>query len=388
MPAPALPPASATGSSAGGGAARAIAPGSSPATAPGLHVLVADARDGYAWRTAATLVESGFDADQWIGNACQPAPVGDWRSRMPHGEREISVRSLRRRIGSLVLVLVVALAGSTVGAGPASAAPGIDPDNGNFAQWMFHSGGNYDLVIDAFDFGGDGGTVGLANRNGSSAQLWFQEGGTYEAYFHPGYNRWLCMGRNSTWWGETVRVQNCNGSPLQRWNVLRYTAQYYTLQAWDDTSLCVDVVSSNYSHGQRLQLWGCNSGAGAQTWPTARCHGSGCEGYKPFDRDCQFAGSYIGKDVSEDGTRVWLTFARGCQSIWASGRKGGSIGPTIQNRMFQDKDFSRYSYFSAGGATNETITTAMWSTATSGRDFKACMDLDGTKRYALCTGIF
>ncbi|MCW6006751.1 transglycosylase SLT domain-containing protein [Micromonospora sp. CPCC 205371] len=38
--------------------------------AAGLHVLVADARDGYAWRTAATLFEPGFDADQWIGNAC------------------------------------------------------------------------------------------------------------------------------------------------------------------------------------------------------------------------------------------------------------------------------------------------------------------------------
>ncbi|BCB89670.1 GDSL-type esterase/lipase family protein [Phytohabitans suffuscus] len=38
--------------------------------AAGLHVLVADARDGYAWRTAATLVEPGFDADQWVGNAC------------------------------------------------------------------------------------------------------------------------------------------------------------------------------------------------------------------------------------------------------------------------------------------------------------------------------
>ena len=38
--------------------------------ADGLHVLVADARDGYAWRTAATLSEQGFEVDQWIGNAC------------------------------------------------------------------------------------------------------------------------------------------------------------------------------------------------------------------------------------------------------------------------------------------------------------------------------
>ncbi len=36
----------------------------------GFHVLVADAASGYAWRTAATLSEPGFDADSWIGNAC------------------------------------------------------------------------------------------------------------------------------------------------------------------------------------------------------------------------------------------------------------------------------------------------------------------------------
>jgi len=36
----------------------------------GFHLLVADAKAGYAWRNAATLREPGFDADQWIGNAC------------------------------------------------------------------------------------------------------------------------------------------------------------------------------------------------------------------------------------------------------------------------------------------------------------------------------
>ncbi len=38
--------------------------------ATGFHVLVADQKTGYGWRTAATLVEPGFDADMWIGNAC------------------------------------------------------------------------------------------------------------------------------------------------------------------------------------------------------------------------------------------------------------------------------------------------------------------------------
>ncbi|GAB2575078.1 hypothetical protein GCM10027168_05000 [Streptomyces capparidis] len=38
--------------------------------AAGFHVLVADAKDGYGWRTAASLSEPGFDTDAWIGNAC------------------------------------------------------------------------------------------------------------------------------------------------------------------------------------------------------------------------------------------------------------------------------------------------------------------------------
>ncbi|MBD0708611.1 MULTISPECIES: hypothetical protein [unclassified Streptomyces] len=39
----------------------------------GFHLLVADESAGYAWKTAATLSEPGFDADAWIGNACLTA---------------------------------------------------------------------------------------------------------------------------------------------------------------------------------------------------------------------------------------------------------------------------------------------------------------------------
>jgi hypothetical protein len=39
----------------------------------GFHVLIADANDGYTWKTAATLWEQGFDSDLWIGNACVTA---------------------------------------------------------------------------------------------------------------------------------------------------------------------------------------------------------------------------------------------------------------------------------------------------------------------------
>ncbi|GIG59826.1 hypothetical protein Lfu02_41980 [Longispora fulva] len=38
--------------------------------ASGLHILTAPAREGYAWRTVASLAEPGFDADHWVGNAC------------------------------------------------------------------------------------------------------------------------------------------------------------------------------------------------------------------------------------------------------------------------------------------------------------------------------
>ncbi|NDU72089.1 hypothetical protein GWI34_05540 [Actinomadura sp. DSM 109109] len=38
--------------------------------AEGFHLLVADKKTGYSWRTAASLSEPGFDTDMWIGNAC------------------------------------------------------------------------------------------------------------------------------------------------------------------------------------------------------------------------------------------------------------------------------------------------------------------------------
>lgn len=36
----------------------------------GLHLLVAEQRTAYTWRTVATLSEPGLEADSWIGNAC------------------------------------------------------------------------------------------------------------------------------------------------------------------------------------------------------------------------------------------------------------------------------------------------------------------------------
>ncbi|MFI2640882.1 NocE [Streptomyces sp. NPDC018610] len=36
----------------------------------GFHVMIADEKNGYQWKTAASLSEPGFDTDTWIGNAC------------------------------------------------------------------------------------------------------------------------------------------------------------------------------------------------------------------------------------------------------------------------------------------------------------------------------
>jgi ricin-type beta-trefoil lectin protein len=36
----------------------------------GLHLLLAEAKTGYSWRTVATLAAPGVETDQWIGNAC------------------------------------------------------------------------------------------------------------------------------------------------------------------------------------------------------------------------------------------------------------------------------------------------------------------------------
>ncbi|MBY8884126.1 SGNH/GDSL hydrolase family protein [Streptomyces sp. PTM05] len=40
----------------------------------GVHVLAAEAKQGYAWRSVTTLSEPGFDTDMWIGDSCQTDP--------------------------------------------------------------------------------------------------------------------------------------------------------------------------------------------------------------------------------------------------------------------------------------------------------------------------
>jgi hypothetical protein len=69
----------------------------------GLHVLVADARDGYTWRTAATLSEPGADTDQWIGQSCLTA--SGRRAVVVYAPRQFSNDEAAFREGGFVAVV-------------------------------------------------------------------------------------------------------------------------------------------------------------------------------------------------------------------------------------------------------------------------------------------
>ncbi|MEU4253751.1 hypothetical protein AB0F15_40800 [Amycolatopsis sp. NPDC026612] len=72
----------------------------------GLHVLVADAKDGYAWRTAATLAEPGAETSQWIGQDCV---TGSGRfAAVVYAPREAVNREERFHAGGLAAVVDLA----------------------------------------------------------------------------------------------------------------------------------------------------------------------------------------------------------------------------------------------------------------------------------------
>jgi hypothetical protein len=135
----------------------------------------------------------------------------------------------------------------------------------SWPRWRFWTGQGGRLSMDAAFSGGHGARLQIWGENGGDAQLWAQEdaaeGG---AYLHPGYNRWLCLGVNTTGWGSAVYVQNCNGSAKQRWHVSYGPFVGYEIRNVVE-NLCIDVPSSNFTSGQALQIWGCNHGE-AQRW--------------------------------------------------------------------------------------------------------------------------
>lgn len=71
----------------------------------GLHLLVADAKDGYTWRTAATLAEPAAETDQWIGQQCVTAS-GRYAA-VVYAPREFVNREEKFRDGGLAAIVDV-----------------------------------------------------------------------------------------------------------------------------------------------------------------------------------------------------------------------------------------------------------------------------------------
>lgn len=300
------------------------------------------------------------------------------------------MRRIRRTLAAALTALVATVGFAIVAAPPASAAPlPIDPNMlPHWARWTFHTGGNFDLVMDAANSGGSGSRVILYPSTRNSNQLWFQEeaveGGQY---LHPGYDRNLCLGRANSADGTKVAVQGCSGSVNQRWAIPRYFETGYQLRAQDNQNACVDVPQSNFSQSTQLQMWGCN-GTAAQLWNTGRCFAGGCDGYWPDIMDCDIGGGDVVRDVSQGGNRIVLVRATGCHAFYA--RLTSSSGNTssinlVLWRYYPDRPYQYYSIPLSPGQTR-------WSQLLGVNDpdatFEACAEKPGQPDFRFCSGIW
>ncbi|MFB9179939.1 ricin-type beta-trefoil lectin domain protein [Dactylosporangium sucinum] len=133
-------------------------------------------------------------------------------------------------------------------------------------RWTFAIHANSGLYMDAKNAGGAGTPAWLWRRNGDAAQTWVTEFAAQGGfYLHPGYNRWLCLGRNSTQQQAAVLVQSCSGSGNQRWSFGGDNTFYSIYDIRADSGLCIDVQWGNLSAQTPLWLWPCNGGD-AQRW--------------------------------------------------------------------------------------------------------------------------
>ncbi|KOU24262.1 hypothetical protein ADK52_14350 [Streptomyces sp. WM6372] len=69
----------------------------------GFHLLIADAKSGYAWRTVASLAEPGFETDLWIGNVCFTG--SGRRAVVVYGPRRFTNREETFQRGGFVAVV-------------------------------------------------------------------------------------------------------------------------------------------------------------------------------------------------------------------------------------------------------------------------------------------
>src|SRR5450755_1568546 len=106
--------------------------------ATGLHVLVADESDGYAWRTAATLTVPGTDTTQWIGQACVTG--NGQQAVVVYAPRQITNTANAMGDGALASVVDLSTGKVTpVGAGVSIAY--FDPGCGTGEQAVLSQGG-------------------------------------------------------------------------------------------------------------------------------------------------------------------------------------------------------------------------------------------------------
>ncbi|BCB89671.1 DUF2690 domain-containing protein [Phytohabitans suffuscus] len=287
---------------------------------------------------------------------------------------------LRRILSAILLALVATTTGLTMPANPAAAA--WDPQfPSNWHIRTFFAGGSPStLAMDARFSGGHGTPVQLWTSNGLEAEMWVEEpaseGG---AYYHPGYNRWLCLDFNGERGaGIPLVVNNCDGSDSQRWFRSANGPNAVKLTTHSDNAYCVDVPSSQFNSGQGLWIWPCNGG-NAQRFHNAGCFGSNCQGLDPALTFCS-----VESDVSDDFTvgdnRVTLHRSGRCSTVWA--------------RMTADPDASISRHVTVqrllGGVSQGTLSsppvsqgnpvgwTPMYTIASSQYYYRACWVYSGT----------
>ncbi len=112
--------------------------------AAGFHVLVADAKDGYAWRTAATLTEPGTETDQWIGRTCLTS--SGKRAVVVYAPRQVVNNEDRYHRGALAAVVDLDSGAVTKLPEPVSIAyynPGCGTDESAVLTQNFYRKGQY-----------------------------------------------------------------------------------------------------------------------------------------------------------------------------------------------------------------------------------------------------
>ncbi|WP_406071031.1 RICIN domain-containing protein [Micromonospora sp. NBC_01638] len=299
------------------------------------------------------------------------------------------LKTFRRGVAVLTLVVTTVITGLTVMASPASAAkwdPTIPSDWSRRA--LFAGGIPTNLRLDVRYGGGHGTPVHLWASSNEPTQVWAQEAADQGGfYLHPAFNRWLCLdfdGDRAA--GATLKVNNCNGSASQRWYEGFQYDHAFGLVTHSDNRYCVDVPSSNFSSGQTLQIWDCNQ-TNAQRIYGAGCYEDSCLGRSPEIMGCGF-GALVGADFTVNSSRVTMLFSNTCNSVW--GRM--TVDPGIQTgrkvvlQRFLKNVNGVYDQFSSaylnGGATGWT---SMYGRGLGWR-FQVCFDATHNGGPFECSG--